>query len=78
MNPVHPARIKTNDILFDKDNNKFKVLHNTERSGKFDISLLDIKENAVVDVFYDMHDYTGNGGDPLPPYYRKKFKKEQK
>ena len=72
MNPIHPRRIKKGDTLYNEEGRKLSVMLVIEVSGTWDITMT--SDKGLVEIFYDSHDYLGDGGEPLPGLYRKKPK----
>ena len=69
MEPTHPKYLKPNQIIYDVDGNQIKLAYVRERAGIWEIS--GVKYDKLVEWTYDSHDYSGNGGSPIPELYRK-------
>jgi len=75
-NPIHPKYWKKGQYLFDKAGIKYSIMDTCERAGVFYATLSRVDIAKAFFVVYDMHNYAGNGADPIPEYYRKKPKRD--
>lgn len=75
LTAVHPKFYRVGQTLFDKNGIKYKILDTCERAGKFYSTIKRVDINSVSFIEYDSHDYTGQGADPLPEFFRNKPKR---
>jgi hypothetical protein len=70
---VHPKRLKAGDVIYDEYNYVYQVVRNVDISGVLYVTILRVVDDKYMEIVYDMHDYTGKGGSPLPKFSRKKI-----
>lgn len=75
---VHPKRLKAGDVIYDEYNYVYQVVRNVNISGTLYVTILRVVDDKYMEIVYDMHDYKGDGGSPLPKFYRKKMKAKAK
>jgi hypothetical protein len=73
MKPINPKLITKGMELFREDGTKVSVLDILLQNGVYKWTTFHNVngKNWFNDYEYDMHDYDGSGGDPLPELYKK-------
>jgi len=73
MNPIHPRNITNMMTLYTAAGEEMTTYSVLFRDGKYMWSVTGIIDGVkeFINYEYDLHDYDGTGGDPLPELYKK-------